>query len=98
MESQGSEEHFEQQIFEKLIKEKEEKWRWKMASLSSVTFSISKPIYLESSPLAEFEDVFGFGCTAFLLKKIAEVQPAAKTISFDLSVYRQKKIVNHVEK
>ena len=66
MESQGSEEHFEQQIFVKLIKEKEEKWRWKMASLSSVIFSISKPIYLESSPLDEFKYVFGFICNAFL--------------------------------
>ena len=69
-----------------------------MATLSSLLFSISKPIYLESSPLAEFEYVFGFTFTAFLLKKIAEVQPAVKSISFDLSVYRQKKIVNHVEK
>ena len=69
-----------------------------MASLSSVIFSISKPIYLESSPLAEFEYVFGFIFTTFLLKKIAEVQPAAKSISFDLSVWRQKKVVNRVEK
>ena len=69
-----------------------------MASLSSVIFSISKPIYLESSPLAEFEYVFGFIFTTFLLKKIAEVQPAAKSISFDLSVCRQKKVVNRVEK
>jgi len=98
LESQRSEENFEQQIFVKLIKEKEEKWRWKMASLSSVIFSISKPIYLESSPLAEFEYVFSFIFTTFLLKKIAEVQPAAKSISFDLSVCRQKKVVNLVEK
>ena len=69
-----------------------------MASLSSAVFSISKPIYLESSPLAEFEYVFGFISTSFLLRKIAEVQPAAKFISFDLSVCRQKKVVNHVEK
>ena len=69
-----------------------------MASLSSAIFSLSKPRYLESSALAEFEYVFGFIFTTFLLKKIAEVQPAAKSTSFDLSVCRQKKVVNHVEK